>query len=237
LPEALATARAAGLDLVEVAPQAVPPVCKVMDWGKHLYDESMRLKESKRKQSQIVVKEMKFRPKIDSHDYETKKKHVVRFLDEASKVKITIMFRGREMTHTELGARILDRLAEDLAEIATVEAPPKLDGRNMIMVLAPIKTKEPGKGDGDDGDVDLGKDSHKDSHKGRHKGKGRTRRSADDVVVDEALPPAEVAEDVADDAAAAVAAEVDAEVDAETAEVDAETAEVEDETDDTDRSE
>lgn len=195
-----------------MAPQAVPPVCKVMDWGKHLYDESMRQKESKRKQAQIVVKEMKFRPKIDSHDYETKKKHVVRFLDEASKVKITIMFRGREMTHTELGARILDRLAEDLAEIATVEAPPKLDGRNMIMVLAPIKTKEPGKGDADDGDVESAKEAPKEAHKGRHKGKGRTRRSGEEAAGDEALPPAEAGDDVSPEDAEAVAEEVVAEV-------------------------
>lgn len=113
-----------------------------MDWGKHKYEQDQRAKEAKRKQSQVVVKEMKFRPKIDVHDYETKKKHVVRFLEEGSKVKITIMFRGREMTHTELGRKILDQLAEDLQELATPESTPKLDGRNMLMVLAPL-SKEP----------------------------------------------------------------------------------------------
>ncbi len=139
VPEALAAARALGLDLVEVAPQANPPVCRLMDFGKHLYEESQRTKESKRRQTQIVVKEMKFRPKIDKHDYETKKRHVARFLEDGARVKITIMFRGREMTHTELGARILHQLAQDLVEEATVEAPPKLDGRNMMMVLGPTR--------------------------------------------------------------------------------------------------
>lgn len=137
--EALSIARSAGLDLVEVAATANPPVCRVMDWGKHRYEQAQRAKEAKKRQTQVVVKEMKFRPKIDIHDYETKKRHVVRFLQEGARVKITIMFRGREMTHTELGKKILDRLAEDLGELATVEATPKLDGRNMIMVLAPLK--------------------------------------------------------------------------------------------------
>lgn len=159
--EALSMARAAGLDLVEVAANASPPVCRIMDWGKHKYEQDQRAKEAKRKQSQIVVKEMKFRPKIDVHDYETKKKHVVRFLEEGSKVKITIMFRGREMSHTELGRKILDQLAEDLQELATPESMPKLDGRNMLMVLAPL-SKEP-------------KVQHKrGSAKG--KGKGKSRR-------------------------------------------------------------
>lgn len=162
--EALSMARAAGLDLVEVAANASPPVCRIMDWGKHKYEQDQRAKEAKRKQSQVVVKEMKFRPKIDVHDYETKKKHVVRFLEEGSKVKITIMFRGREMSHTELGRKILDQLAEDLSELATPESMPKLDGRNMLMVLAPL-SKEP-------------KVQHKrGSAKG--KGKGKSRRGPD----------------------------------------------------------
>jgi translation initiation factor IF-3 len=142
-PEALAIARSMGLDLVEVAASANPPVCRIMDWGKHRYEQAQRAKEARKRQSQIVVKEMKFRPKIDVHDYETKKRHMIRFLHDGAKVKVTIMFRGREMTHTELGAKILDRLAEDLQEIATVEAPPKLDGRNMVMVVAPRKDLKP----------------------------------------------------------------------------------------------
>lgn len=130
------------LDLVEVAPQGKPPVCKIMDYGKHCYEQEQRLKAARKKQTVIVLKEMKMRPKIDVHDYETKKKHVVRFLNQGNKVKVTIMFRGREMTHTELGMNLLNRLADDLAEIATVEARPKLDGRNMTMVLVPLVVAE-----------------------------------------------------------------------------------------------
>jgi len=136
------------LDLVEVAPQASPPVCKVMDYGKYCYEQEQKLKAARKKQSIVVVKEMKMRPKIDIHDYETKKKHVLRFLSHGDKVKVTIMFRGREMTHTDLGGNLLARLAEDLSEIATVEARPKLDGRNMTMVLAPVHV-EPKKGESD----------------------------------------------------------------------------------------
>jgi translation initiation factor IF-3 len=123
---------------VEVAPQASPPVCKVMDYGKFCYEQEQKLKVARKKQSIIVVKEMKMRPKIDIHDYETKKKHVVRFLNQSNKVKVTIMFRGREMTHTELGLNLLNRLADDVSNIANVEARARLDGRNMTMVLNPI---------------------------------------------------------------------------------------------------
>lgn len=134
------------LDLVEVAPQANPPVCKVMDYSKFCYEQEQKQKAARKKQSTIMVKEMKMRPKIDIHDYETKKKHVVRFLQQGNKVKVTIMFRGREMTHTELGLNLLNRLAEDVIEMATVEARPKLDGRNMTMVLNPLaESKEPKK--------------------------------------------------------------------------------------------
>ena len=139
LPEALQIAREQGLDLVEVAAAADPPVAKIMDHGKYKYEQDQRRKESKRKASNVVIKEMKFRPKIDGHDYTTKMKHVERFLEEGSKVKLTIMFRGREVFHPELGKRILDRVAERLGETAKIEAEPKLDGRNMIMVLAPDK--------------------------------------------------------------------------------------------------
>ncbi|HTC80818.1 MAG TPA: translation initiation factor IF-3 [Acidimicrobiia bacterium] len=143
LPEALHIAREHDLDLVEVAPNANPPVCKIMDFGKFKYEQDVRRKESRRKTSNVVIKEMKFRPKIDEHDYTTKTKHVERFLNEGSKVKITIMFRGREMAHPELGKRILDRIAEQVKDVGNVEAAPRVDGRNMLMVLAPVKKQEP----------------------------------------------------------------------------------------------
>lgn len=123
--------------MVEVAPQAAPPVCRIMDYGKYRYELEQKAKKSRKHQSSVIIKEMKLRPKIDEHDYQTKKKHIVRFLKAASRVKVTIMFRGREMAHTEIGHQILDRLAEELRELANVESAPKLDGRNMIMLLNP----------------------------------------------------------------------------------------------------
>jgi translation initiation factor IF-3 len=143
LPEALAIAREQGLDLVEVAAQADPPVCRIMDYGKWKYEQDQRRKESRKKASNVVIKEMKFRPKIDAHDYDTKMKHVERFLAEGSKVKLTIMFRGREMAHPELGRKILEKVAERVADLAIVESAPRQDGRNMTMVLNP--TKKPAK--------------------------------------------------------------------------------------------
>jgi translation initiation factor IF-3 len=143
IDEAVRRAAEADLDLVEVAPQANPPVCRIMDYGKYKYERALRQKEARKKQARIEVKEIKFRPKIDRHDYETKKGHVIRFLNAGARVKVTIMFRGREMAHTELGKRILDRLVEDLDGLATVDQPSKLDGRNMVMVIAP--TKKPGR--------------------------------------------------------------------------------------------
>jgi len=137
--DALRRAQELDLDLVEVAPQANPPVCRIMDYGKYKYERDIRQKEARKKQSKIEVKEIKFRPKIDPHDYATKKGHVERFLRAGARVKVTIMFRGREMAHTELGRKILDRLVEDLTDLAVVEAAPKQDGRNMIMVIAPTK--------------------------------------------------------------------------------------------------
>ena len=139
IQEALQRARDSDLDLVEVAPQANPPVVRIMDYGKYKYERAMRQKEARKKQARVDVKEIKFRPKIDRHDYETKKGHVLRFLGHGARVKVTIMFRGREMAHTELGKRILDRLVEDLDGLATVEQQPKLDGRNMVMVIAPAR--------------------------------------------------------------------------------------------------
>lgn len=140
--QALARAQELDLDLVEVAPQADPPVCRLLDFGKWKYEQDVRAKESRKRQSQVVVKEMKFRPKISGHDYEVKRRHVERFLSEGSKVKVTIMFRGREMAHTELGAKLLERLAGDLAGVGNIEVVPKLDGRNMVMVLAPVRRGE-----------------------------------------------------------------------------------------------
>lgn len=140
--EALDKALSLDLDLVEVAPQAQPPVVKIMDFGKFKYEQDVKAKESRKKQHLTSVKEMKFRPKISRHDYDTKRNHVAKFLSQGSKVKITIMFRGREMAHTELGAKLLSELAGELAEAASVEVVPKLDGRNMVMVLAPLKKVE-----------------------------------------------------------------------------------------------
>ena len=137
--EALRQARELDLDLVEVAPQASPPVCRIMDYGKFKYERDVRQKEARRKQSRTSLKEIKFRPKIDPHDYATKKGHVVRFLKGGNKVKVTIMFRGREMAHTQLGRKILDRLVADLGESIVVESMPKQEGRNMIMVISPNK--------------------------------------------------------------------------------------------------
>jgi translation initiation factor IF-3 len=135
--DALRLAQEADLDLVEVAPDARPPVCKLMDYGKWKYENAQKAREARRNQSHTIIKEMKLRPKIDPHDYETKKGHVVRFLKAGDKVKITIMFRGREQSRPELGYRLLQRLAGDIEELGYVEAAPKQDGRNMIMVIAP----------------------------------------------------------------------------------------------------
>ena len=126
------------LDLVEIAPNAEPPVCRIMDYGKFKYDQAVKAKKARKKQTKIEVKEMKFRPKIDVGDYETKKGHVLRFLNKGNKVKITIMFRGREMAHPEQGLSILDRLADDLKDLAVVESQPKMEGRNMHMLVAPL---------------------------------------------------------------------------------------------------
>jgi translation initiation factor IF-3 len=137
LAEALRYSRELDLDLVEVAAQADPSVCRVMDYGKHKYEQAQKDKEARRRQSQISVKEIKMRPKISDNDYRTKAGHVQRFLKDGAKVRATIMFRGREVTHPEIGRGLLERLADDMEELATVEARPTVDGRNMVMVLAP----------------------------------------------------------------------------------------------------
>ncbi|MGA2530603.1 MAG: translation initiation factor IF-3, partial [Acidimicrobiales bacterium] len=139
LPQALAIAQQQDLDLVEVAPLANPPVCRIMDYGKFKFDAAQRAKESRRKTSNIGIKEMKYRPKIGPGDFETKTRQVRRFLDEGHKVKVTVMFRGREVIHPDLGKRILDRIAEQIEGVAKIETEGRLDGRNMVMVLAPDK--------------------------------------------------------------------------------------------------
>jgi len=145
--DALALAQEADLDLVEVAPTARPPVAKLMDYGKFKYESALKARESRKNQAQTVIKEIKLRPKIDPHDYGTKKGHVERFLRQGDKVKVTIMFRGREQSRPELGHRLLQRLAGDVEELGFVEAQPKLDGRNMIMVIGPHKRKSDQKAD------------------------------------------------------------------------------------------
>ncbi len=143
--QALKLAVEADLDLVEIAPQGRPPVAKLMDYGKFKYENAQKARETRRNQTNVIIKEMKLRPKIDAHDYETKKGHVVRFLTAGDKVKITIMFRGREQHRPELGFRLLQRLSEDVAELGFVESSPKQDGRNMVMVLGPHRKKSEAK--------------------------------------------------------------------------------------------
>ncbi|MGP7998794.1 MAG: translation initiation factor IF-3 [Streptosporangiaceae bacterium] len=147
LNDALRLAQEADLDLVEVAPTARPPVCKLMDYGKFKYESALKARESRKNQAQTVIKEIKLRPKIDPHDYGTKKGHVERFLKQGDKVKVTIMFRGREQSRPELGFRLLQRLAGDVEELGFVESQPKQDGRNMIMVIGPHRKKSESKAD------------------------------------------------------------------------------------------
>jgi len=139
LPEALSLARELDLDLVEVAPTATPPVCRIMDYGKFRYEESQRLREARKKASQVTVKEVKFRPKIGKGDFDTKVRHVQEFLEDGHKVKVTLQFRGREMAHPELGSKILDGVLEQVGSIAKVETQARLEGRNMTLVLIPDK--------------------------------------------------------------------------------------------------
>jgi translation initiation factor IF-3 len=140
--QALAQAEEAELDLVEIAPMAVPPVCKIMDFGKFKYQEAKRAHEAKLKQKQVQVKEIKFRPGTDENDYQIKLRNVIKFLAEGDKAKITLRFRGREMAHQEIGMRVLERIKADLEQQAMVEQFPKMEGRQLIMVLAPSKKKQ-----------------------------------------------------------------------------------------------
>jgi translation initiation factor IF-3 len=187
LAEAQEIAANAGLDLVEVAPDARPPVCRIMDYGKWRYEQEQKAKQARRHQSTITIKEIKFRPKIDPHDYATKKGHVERFLRHRDKVKITIMFRGRELLHPERGEAILLKLAEELSELAIVESRPNLDGRNMVMMLAPVKNPTP-VGEGGDGN-------------------GRAQPEADEAAPDEPVAREPVAQEPAVEEPAAASAE------------------------------
>jgi translation initiation factor IF-3 len=136
-PQALTIARQKGLDLVEISPTAVPPVCRIMDFGKYQYQEQKRSREAKKHQRVIEVKEIKFRPKVDEHDYDFKKKHIERFLSEGDKVKATVFFRGREIAHPEIGRRILERLILEVTELANAENTPRLEGNTMHVILGP----------------------------------------------------------------------------------------------------
>ncbi len=151
--DALKKANEVGLDLVEISPNAEPPVCRIMDYSKFKYEQSVKEKQARKKQQRIEIKEMKFRPKVDTHDYETKKRHILRFLDAGAKVKVTIMFRGRETSHPEQGLNILMKLAEELQGQAVIENQPKLEGRNMHMLIAPLPKAKAAK-------TEKGEDAH-----------------------------------------------------------------------------
>ena len=161
--DALSFAQERDLDLVEVAPEARPPVCRVLDYSKYKYEQAQKVKQARKHQQQITIREIKFRPKIAQHDYDTKKHHVERFLRHKDKVKVTIMFRGREVTHPERGTAILDRLAEELSELGVVEQRPMQEGRNMTMMMAPSKAVLAGR-------VDVAEISNGEVHNGAHMG-------------------------------------------------------------------
>jgi translation initiation factor IF-3 len=216
--EALRYAQERDLDLVEVAPEARPPVCRVLDYSKYKYEQSQKLKAARKHQQQITIREIKFRPKIAEQDYATKKRHVERFLKHKDKVKITIMFRGREVTHPERGQMILDRLAEELTDLAIIEQRPNLDGRNMTMLLGPSKAVLSGT---------LGKDGEN----GEGEAPADAAQAAATTAVEDAAPEADGNGAVAQDAEPAAQAEVapvvedDAEPDEDDAEPEADGAE------------
>ena len=177
--DALRLAQEADLDLVEVAPTARPPVCKLMDYGKFKYESALKARESRKNQAQTIIKEIKLRPKIDPHDYGTKKSHVERFLRQGDKVKVTIMFRGREQSRPELGFRLLQRLAGDVEELGFVESQPRQDGRNMIMVIGPHRRKSEARAER----------ASRDAHHGERAG-SRSRASAVAPDANAGEPPA-----------------------------------------------
>lgn len=208
LAKALELAQEYDLDLVEVAATARPPVCKLMDYGKFKYESAMKAREARKNQAHTVIKEMKLRPKIDPHDYDTKKGHVVRFLKQGDKVKITIMFRGREQSRPELGFRLLQRLANDVQDLGFVESSAKQDGRNMIMVLGPHKKKTEAMAE-----ARAIADARKAERQGRNVGPDDAPVEDDDAALE------------AENAAAEAEAEADAEETDEVAEVEAPEAE------------
>jgi translation initiation factor IF-3 len=220
--QALRMAQDRDLDLVEVAPEARPPVVRILDYSKYKYEQAQKVKQARKHQQQIVIREIKFRPKIAQHDYDTKKGHVERFLRHKDKVKITIMFRGREVTHPERGRMILDRLAEELAELAVIEQRPNLDGRNMTMMLGPSKAVLAGSLD------ETAKDDEEASADGTA-AEAQAAPAVDPPADAEATAPE--AEATAPEAAEAEpeadAAEADAEPEADAAEADPEAAEAE----------
>jgi translation initiation factor IF-3 len=189
--EALRYAQERDLDLVEVAPDARPPVCRVLDYSKYKYEQAQKQKAARKHQQQITIREIKFRPKIAQNDYDTKKGHVARFLRNKDKVKITIMFRGREVTHPERGTALLDRLAEELSDIGVVEQMPLQDGRNMTMMLGPSKAVlAADKPEGTDHSADGGPEAER----GKHGGRSRSPEAAAEPSNGAEAPPAEVAE-------------------------------------------
>ncbi len=214
-PDALRFAQERDLDLVEVAPEARPPVCRVLDYSKYKYEQAQKLKQARKHQQQITVREIKFRPKIAQHDYDTKKGHVERFLRHKDKVKVTIMFRGREVTHPERGVAILDRLAEELAELGVVEQRPLQEGRNMTMLLAPSKAVLAGRADSGSGSEQAAADgaeiagSEHAADGAEIAGSEHAAGGAETVTEDGAAPPANAS--AAADAPAAPTEESNAE--------------------------
>jgi translation initiation factor IF-3 len=195
IDDALKYAQNRDLDLVEVAPEAKPPVCRVLDYSKYKYEQAQKVKQARKHQQQITIREIKFRPKIAQHDYDTKKGHIERFLKHKDKVKVTIMFRGREVTHPERGVMILDRLAEELAELAIVEQRPIQDGRNMTMMLGPSKAVLAGQfDDSRRGEVTQDALEHPDGEAtpdGQATPDGEATPGGEAIAGDEAAPDAE----------------------------------------------
>jgi translation initiation factor IF-3 len=193
--EALKYAQSRDLDLVEVAAEARPPVVRVLDYSKYKYEQEQKAKAARKHQKQVTVREIKLRPKIAENDYETKKGHVVRFLEHSDRVKVTIMFRGRETTHPERGEQLLMRLAEDVSELGTIEQRPSLDGRNMTMLLSPTRTREEGEeGEGHADDHD-GASSEGGSRRKREARAKREQKHAGAGGADEQQAPAETADE------------------------------------------
>jgi translation initiation factor IF-3 len=201
--EALRYAQERDLDLVEVAPEARPPVCRILDYSKYKYEQAQKQKAARKHQTQITIREIKFRPKIAAQDYETKKRHVERFLRHKDKVKITIMFRGREVTHPERGQMILDRLAEELTDLAVIEQRPNLDGRNMTMLLGPSKAVLAGTLGEEDGDGVSAEAAPAATENGAGNGDLRSESANGEAAASapeaasEAAPPSETATEAA----------------------------------------